>query len=61
MVKALKQQICNLLVVVCCVVQTQKHIMEIPDSLDLSTLMTQMRDENITLQLLQNIDRYADI
>lgn len=46
-VKTLKQQIDYLLVVFRCVVQTQKHIMETPESLDLNTLTIDTRWESV--------------
>lgn len=48
--EALKQQVDNLFVVLCCVVQTQKHVVETPHSLDLSTLRAKVNQENRTLK-----------
>lgn len=49
-VEALKQQVDNLFVVLCCVVQTQKHVVKTPHSLDLSTLRAKVNEENRTLK-----------
>lgn len=45
--KALEQQVDYLLVFFRCVVQTQQHVMETPDSLDLNTLPTERKLQSL--------------